>query len=137
MKKLFKGFLFFAVGFAFMGTSHFLTQCESFDRIINPPGDSLDQKGAEETAASVEEAFLLGDVAMIKSLMRDQPDEYFTSLLDSTSTDRLFTFGEAFKDRELKAVSELYAEYHFEIDGYQYSVTLARESKDKWVLTRF
>ena len=136
MRVFYKGILLFLAGFILMGVAHLLTRCESFDRIINPP-DIVDETGVKEAANNVENAFLLGDVKQIKNLMTEESADFYGGILDSASTEQLLAFGEAFKTRELEAISDLYAEYHFVVDERDFSVTFACQSDDKWFLTRF
>ncbi len=120
-----------------MGAVHMVTQCESFNDIIDPPDDIVDDKGVKEAAKTIEDAFIQADITAIKENLLPETVEYYTSILESATVESLTAFGEAFKSRELDILSALYAEYNFSVDGKDYTVTFALQDDDKWVLSRF
>ena len=120
-----------------MASLHLLTQCDSFNEKIDPPDEIIDDSGVKAASGIIEDAFLQGDKDAIIENLLPEAVEYYTGILESTSVDNLIAFGEAFKDRDLDILSELYAEYSFTIGGRDYTVTFALQDGDKWVLSRF
>jgi hypothetical protein len=137
IKKILRGSLLFIGGFLLMGTAHLCFQCENYiDGYVEPP-EIIDDKFVEQAARNVEEAFLSGNILEITKLMSTETATHYADLLNNVSTEHLIAFGEAFKNRTLEVLSEIYAEYHFTYEGEQYSVALSQQAEDLWYLTRF
>ena len=98
-------------------------QCEDY---IGLPdyGDGkivFDNKGVAKAGTSVENAFLSGDPEKVKEVVSPSSLNIYSELIEASTEENLNSFGEAIKTRELKILSEKYAEFKFTVDGQEYT----------------
>ena len=124
-----------------MAIAHLAYQCESFNLPFNPedPDDPavVDDTEVKKDAKEIEAAFATGDAAKVKEYLSPTGVEFYSDLLEASSSEDLIEYGEAFKNRTLDILNEGYAEYTFKVDGKEYTVSLVQVEDDKWMLTRF
>lgn len=128
----------FLAGFALMALAHFTIQCEKF---TSPPDDNggdivVDSKQATSASKALEKAFLTGNSEKVLELVSPASLEHYSDLINGSSEDDLKAFGEAFKTREIKIISESYAEFEFTAEGKVYSVALTLDEDESWKLMR-
>ncbi len=104
-------------------------------------GSSDDEKvypqKIDQATKTIEIAFLSGEESQVKEVLTENALKQYDKELSAINKEGLVRFGDAFKSRELKAFSDLYAEYSILIDGKPFTVAVARQKDGSWKLMRF
>jgi hypothetical protein len=91
----------------------------------------------DQATKTIEIAFLSGEKSQVKEVLTENALKQYDKELSAINKEGLVRFGDAFKSRELKAFSDLYAEYSILIDGKPFTVAVARQKDGSWKLMRF
>lgn len=121
-----------------MAIAHIAIQCEDY---IGSPDDGdgtviIDTKDVNKAGSSVENAFLTGDSEKVKEIISASSLSLYSDLITNSSAENLKAFGNAFKSRELKVVSEKYAEFKFIVDGIEYTIAMSMDDDGSWKIMR-
>lgn len=100
------------------------------DEVIS--GDKI-----EQATKNIEQALLSGEQDRIRDIMTDNALSLYGKELSGLGREELVRFGEAFKSRELKTFSSMYTEYAINLDGQEFTISLARQSDGSWKIMRF
>jgi len=143
MKPIFRYATLVLLGFVLMGTFHFLTRCNKEDDwlndTINPDelSQNVDLESIKKTASEIEIALLASDQEAINDMtLKESADGYFGKE-EPYSAEELAAIGAAFKNRELTASTDNFAEYTYTIDGKKYTLWMSCEDKGVWKIIRY
>lgn len=105
------------------------------------PSEDKTPTGVESTElktfnTSVESAFLSGNADDVLKITYENYAEILKTDLKANPA-KIKLFGEAFKNRKLVFVNELYAEYDLTIDGKTFNVALGQSGDGKWKIIRY
>jgi len=135
---------FFFIGFAIAGTFHLaqFISCDNGDPVslggyskITP---EVDMVKINECAQKVEDAFASGDPAKVKDLLTDDAKSFtYTDIMTELTSERMKSFAEEFKKRNLIAARFNFAEFGFPFQGVTYTVDLAVDKDGSFKLMRF
>jgi hypothetical protein len=128
----------FIGGFLLMAMAHLFIKCEEYTGTPDDPGGEIvvDATQATKAAEAMEDAFISGKPEKVLEMLTPTALESYSDLISGSSSDILKAFGEAFKTRTLKLISERYAEFEFSADGKNYSVALSAGEDGTWKLMR-
>lgn len=136
MKTIKQLMLPFLSGLLITALIHFSYQCKKDDTTPEDQGIQADLVQMGKDAQLAEDAFLSGDLNQVQMVMTPEAFEFFNETLELQSQARLIAFGNAFKERDLRAYSAIYAEYEFTEDGKTYTVGFAVQADKSWRITR-
>lgn len=91
----------------------------------------------DQATKTIENAFMSGEQDQVKEVLTETALKQYDKELSAISKEGFKKFGDAFKSREIKAFSDLYAEYSIMLDGKPFTVAVARQKDGSWKLMRF
>lgn len=137
MKTIKSNASLFIAGFILMAFAHMAIQCDKFSDLPDDDDTIItDNKDVEKAGKSVENAFLSGDPEKVKKIVSPAALGIYSDLIENSPEENLKAFGEAFKTREMKALSEKYAEFKFTVDGKEYTIAMTMDEKGEWKIMR-
>lgn len=137
MKTIKSNASLFIAGFILMAFAHMAIQCDKFSDLPDDDDTIItNDKDVEKAGKSVENAFLSGDPEEVKAIVSQPALAIYSELIENSSTESLKAFGEAFKTREMSALSEKYAEFKFTVDGKEYTLAMTMDEKGEWRIMR-
>ncbi|HPR32624.1 MAG TPA: hypothetical protein PLK12_11025 [Prolixibacteraceae bacterium] len=144
MKNSGKYFLLFLAGFMSMGLFQLLTRCnEEDDEWLKASVDpnelkvTIDYDAINQKADELEKALLEADQQTINELCSPEAMQMYSGKNEPYTDEELEQIGNAFKKRELVTATEVYAEFSYEFDGKQFSLTMACDDNGEWKLIRY
>lgn len=132
---------YFFVGILFMGLIHGLTYCTDeydFLSVTVPETDqTTDVKAINKAAKEIQDILLIGNVDDFNAIVSNETKSLGTARFRHLTTDELIRFGEAFKTRKLVTATNCFAEFSYEMNNLEYSLTLECDSMGNWSILRY